>query len=114
MMTKRMTRLIYVLAGLLIACSDHDLGFDLRPADVGVAVAPSAIAGNVSANAGPTPPVSGGANTWGVVIPGGAGVTARIKKGLENKATATQGNFAKGVQQVATNLPKVTNVMNAS
>lgn len=106
-------RLIYVILLVTVACSDHELGLN-RPTDIGVAVAPSSIPGNSQANAGPTQAVSGGSNTLGVVIPTGDAVIARIQNGIEKNADPTQGNFARGIQQVSTNLPHVTNVLNAS
>jgi hypothetical protein len=107
-------RIIYVAAALTVACSDHEVGDGYRPGDIGVAVPPVSMAGNTTASAGPTAAVSGGPNTLGVVIPSSAGVIARIQNGLEGNAIAGQGNFADGIAQTSTNLPKVTNVMNAS
>jgi hypothetical protein len=108
------TNLGFVILGLsLVSCSAHVLGPGIH-GEVGVAVAPSSIAGNGPDHAGPTLPVSGGANALGVTVPTSTAVVGRIETGLEGNAPATAGNFAKALTQVRSNLPKVTNVADAA
>src|SRR5437870_4897097 len=101
-----MKKLSVILALTLLGCSNHEVAPPTH-GEVGVAVAPHSIAGNDATNAGPTLPVSGGANALGVIIPTSGGVVARIENGLEGSAKSTTGNFAKALTQVRTNLPKV-------
>ena len=96
-----------------MACSDHEIPKPFH-GEVGVAVAPQSITGNVLAKAGPTTAVSGGPNQTGVLVPTVTGIAARIENGLEKNSLSTKGNFSKSLAQVRTNLPKTASVTDAA
>jgi hypothetical protein len=105
--------LISAVSAVSLACSDHE-SLPQRYTAVGINAPPVSIAGNNTTKAGPTTSVSGGPNTLGVAIPTATAVVGRIENGLEGKALSTSGNFSRALAQVKTNLPKVSNVNNAT
>lgn len=107
-----LTGALAVVIGL-VSCSAHKPGEPFH-GEVGVAVAPSSIRGNVIANAGTTLPVSGGVNQKGITTPTETAVVARIQNGLEGAVMSNTGNFSRGLAQVRTNLPNSTDVNKAS
>lgn len=107
--------IVIILASLLfVGCSDHQVGEGLH-GEIGLALPPRSLEGNTSGTqAGPTTDVSGGPNTLGVTAPTAEAAVSRIANGFEGRAPATQGNFRTALQNVKTNLPKLTNVNNAA
>ena len=104
---------LFGFAHVLLGCSEHTL-VPPEHGQVGVAAAPVSMKGNTVTNAGPTLPISGGPMATGIMIPTSTAVVGRIENGLEGRARSTQGNFRNALRQVRTNLPKVTNINNAS
>jgi hypothetical protein len=114
-LTSAFLGLFFIFGSLItMSCSEHELWPHVSHDDVGVAAAPVSIAGNGTGRAGPTVPVSGGANPTGVAVPTGEAVISRLQNGLESNAMRTQGNFATSISQLGSNLPRVTNVNSAA
>ncbi len=103
---------LLIIALTLVSCSDHLKGPPRH--EVGIAVAPASIQGNGLDKAGPVLPVSGGANTLGVIVPTARASIGRIENALERRAPASAGNFLAAITAVRTNLPRVANPLEAS